>query len=76
VIVTNTFGANAVRLSRFGFKNRVGEINKAAARTAQKAALGKNVCVAGSVGPLRGHGRLDEGKIYEVNRLELFPSRF
>jgi len=52
VIETNTFGANAVRLSRFGFENRVAEINKAAARVARKAGRGKDVCVAGSVGPL------------------------
>jgi len=52
VIETNTFGANAVRLARFGFENRVVEINKAAARIAREAARGKDVCVAGSVGPL------------------------
>jgi methionine synthase / methylenetetrahydrofolate reductase(NADPH) len=52
VIETNTFGANAVRLQRFGFEDRVAEINKAAAQVALKAARGKDVCVAGSVGPL------------------------
>ncbi|MDQ6807904.1 MAG: bifunctional homocysteine S-methyltransferase/methylenetetrahydrofolate reductase, partial [Verrucomicrobiota bacterium] len=52
VIETNTFGANAVRLHRFGFENRVREINGAAAKLARQAAEGKNVCVAGSVGPL------------------------
>src|SRR2546426_907568 len=52
VIETNTFGANAIRLARFGLDNRVAEINKAAARIARAAAHGKNVCVAGSVGPL------------------------
>jgi methionine synthase I (cobalamin-dependent)/5,10-methylenetetrahydrofolate reductase len=52
VIETNTFGGNAVRLSRFGFENRVAEINKAAAKNALDAARGKDVCVAGSVGPL------------------------
>src|SRR6266404_9616148 len=52
VIETNTFGANAVRLARFGFEQRVVEINKAAVRIAQKASRGRNVCVAGSVGPL------------------------
>ena len=52
VIETNTFGANAVRLGRFGLEDRVGEINKEAARLARKAGRGKNVCVAGSVGPL------------------------
>ena len=52
IIETNTFGANAVRLMRFGFENRVGEINKAAVQLARKAARGKEVCLAGSVGPL------------------------
>ncbi len=52
VIETNTFGANAVRLSRFGFENRVSEINHAAAKLAKETAAGKDVCVAGSVGPL------------------------
>jgi len=52
VIETNTFGANAVRLSRFGLENQVGEINRAAVRLARQAARGKDVWVAGSVGPL------------------------
>ena len=52
VIETNTFGANGVRLSRFGFENRVSEFNRAAAKLAKDTAAGKDVCVAGSVGPL------------------------
>jgi homocysteine S-methyltransferase len=52
VIETNTFGANVVRLARFGFENRVREINKAAVALARQAARGKDVCIAGSVGPL------------------------
>jgi methionine synthase / methylenetetrahydrofolate reductase(NADPH) len=52
VIETNTFGGNAVRLARFGFESRVAEFNKAAVRLARQAALQKDVCVAGSVGPL------------------------
>src|SRR5947207_10304336 len=52
VIETNTFGANAARLARFGFEARVREFNQAAARLAREAAVGKDVCVAGSVGPL------------------------
>jgi methionine synthase / methylenetetrahydrofolate reductase (NADH) len=52
IIKTNTFGANAVRLARFGLETRVAEINKAAVRLARDAARGKNTCVAGSVGPL------------------------
>jgi homocysteine S-methyltransferase len=52
VIETNTFGANAVRLERFGFEERVLEINRAAAQLARHAASGKEVVVAGSIGPL------------------------
>lgn len=52
VIETNTFGANAVRLERFGCEDRVAEINRAAAALARQCTRGKNVCVAGSVGPL------------------------
>jgi methionine synthase I (cobalamin-dependent) len=52
VIGTNTFGANAVRLERFGFQDRVAEINQTAAQLAKKAAKGADVYVAGSVGPL------------------------
>ncbi|MFZ1218539.1 MAG: homocysteine S-methyltransferase family protein [Chthoniobacterales bacterium] len=52
VIETNSFGANAVRLGRFGFQERVAEINRAAAKRAQEAAGTADVYVAGSVGPL------------------------
>ena len=52
VIETNTFGGNAVRLERFGFEERVLEINRAAAKLAREAARGKDVVVAGSIGPL------------------------
>src|SRR5262249_2454577 len=52
LIETNTFGANGVRLDRFGFGAKTHEINAAAARLAKEAAYGKDVAVAGSVGPL------------------------
>jgi homocysteine S-methyltransferase len=52
LIETNTFGGNAVRLDRFGFGERTLEINAAAARLAKEAAKGKDVAVAGSIGPL------------------------
>lgn len=52
IIETNTFGANAVRLARYGLENRVNEINWSAAQLAKEAAGGKQVYVAGSVGPL------------------------
>jgi methionine synthase / methylenetetrahydrofolate reductase(NADPH) len=52
VIETHSFGANAVRLDRFGMATRASEINRAAAQVATNVAKGKNVYVAGSVGPL------------------------
>jgi methionine synthase / methylenetetrahydrofolate reductase(NADPH) len=50
IIETNSFGANAVRLARHGFSDRVSEINWQAAQLARQAA--KEAFVAGSVGPL------------------------
>ena len=52
VIKTNTFGANAVRLERFGMEGRVPEFNRAAVAVARSVAKNKDVCTAGSVGPL------------------------
>ena len=52
LIRTNSFGANAARLARFGCERRVGELNWSAAQLARAAAKGKDVIVAGSVGPL------------------------
>jgi len=51
VLETNTFGANHYRLLRHGLEARVPEINKAGVQLA-RAAAGKDVMVAGSVGPL------------------------
>jgi methionine synthase I (cobalamin-dependent)/5,10-methylenetetrahydrofolate reductase len=70
VIETNTFGANPVRLSRFGLDNRVAKINKAAVVLARKAAGGKEICVAGSIGPLgiSSHEAAERG----INRAESF----
>jgi homocysteine S-methyltransferase len=70
VIETNTFGANAVRLERFGMENRVAEINHAAAQLAKKAASGKDVYVAGSVGPLGI--RADEAAARGIDRAQCF----
>src|SRR5438477_4247492 len=52
VVETNTFGANAARLARHGFGERVREINLAGARLAREAAKSFAGWVAGSVGPL------------------------
>ena len=53
VIETNSFGATAHKLRRFGLEERVAEINSAAVKLARKAReiSGKDVFVAGSIGP-------------------------
>ena len=53
VVETNSFGANRVRLARFGLDHQLGEINWRAAQVAKEAVKGKSdIFVGGSVGPL------------------------
>ena len=58
VIETNTFGANAVRLERFGLEGRVWELNVAGVRLAREAVTqvrdkqASEAFVAGAIGPL------------------------
>jgi methionine synthase I (cobalamin-dependent) len=70
VIETNTFGANRVRLDRFGFGEQVRQINAAAARLAQQSTHGKDICVAGSVGPLGITA--DEAQTRDIDRGAVF----
>ncbi len=51
VLETNTFGGNRVRLSAFGFAERLRDINEAGVRLAREAA-GEKAFVAGAIGPL------------------------
>jgi homocysteine S-methyltransferase len=53
IIETNTFGATAHKLRRYGLEDKVSEINGAAVKLARKAReiSGKDVFIAGSVGP-------------------------
>ena len=51
VVETNTFGANELKLARYGLEAKVRDINTRSARLAREAA-GDDVYVAGSVGPL------------------------
>jgi homocysteine S-methyltransferase len=53
VIETNSFGANRLRLARYGLEHQVSEINWKAARLLADAARGKDVYVGGSVSPLQ-----------------------
>ncbi len=70
VIETNTFGANAVRLERFGFEGRVIEINAAAAQLARAASRNRDVLVAGSIGPLGITA--DEAASRRIDRAQCF----
>jgi 5-methyltetrahydrofolate--homocysteine methyltransferase len=51
IIETNTFGANAIKLTDYKLSNKVKEINVAAAKIARKA-IGQKGFVCGSIGPL------------------------
>lgn len=51
IIVTNTFGANRIRLKLYSFENRVREFNTVAVKLAREASHDKNIFVAGSIGP-------------------------
>jgi homocysteine S-methyltransferase len=50
VVESNTFGANALRLEKYGFASRVRELNAAGVRVA-RAAAGKQAHVLGAIGP-------------------------
>jgi methionine synthase I (cobalamin-dependent)/5,10-methylenetetrahydrofolate reductase len=51
ILETNTYGANRLKLTPFGFQEKVGEITRVAARLAREAA-GDGGLVAGAIGPL------------------------
>lgn len=68
IIQTNTFGANYLRLKRFGLEQKIYEINSKAVELARRAAEGK--IVAASVGPL---GELIE-PFGEISKDEAFQS--
>lgn len=64
VIQTNTYGANRVKLARYGYEERVQEFNKAALEIAKRAADGK-VFVIATIGGIRGV-RKSEATLDEV----------
>lgn len=64
LILTDTFGADRVRLGRSGLAERTVELNRKAVELARSAAQGACVYVAGSMGPtgelLQPYGELEE----------------
>lgn len=54
IIQTNTYGANAVKLARYGMENRLRELNSAAVHIAKKAAAPGGQFVLGTIGGIRG----------------------
>ncbi|HEU0076475.1 MAG TPA: bifunctional homocysteine S-methyltransferase/methylenetetrahydrofolate reductase, partial [Longimicrobiaceae bacterium] len=51
IVETNSYGANRLKLSKYGLEDRLRDINVRAAQIA-RAAAGERVCVAGAMGPL------------------------
>ena len=63
IILTSTFGGSEIRLNRSGLEEKHKEINSAAVDLAKKAVDGRQILVAGSMGPLgemlQPYGTLD-----------------
>ena len=75
VILTNSFGANRVKLEQFGLEGDAGELSEAAARIARETA-GDETIVAGSVGPigalLRPYGRLTLNELRDIFKEQIY----
>jgi methionine synthase I (cobalamin-dependent)/5,10-methylenetetrahydrofolate reductase len=73
LIETNTFGANAARLSKHGLQSRVQELNQAAIRLARKSIGQRSIYLAASIGPL---GIADpETELQDIDRADLFKEQ-
>lgn len=66
VIQTNTYGANYIKLARYGLEDSVKKINKAAVQIAKKAA-GKDTFILGTIGGIHG-SRTSIGTKEEIKR--------
>lgn len=60
VIQTNTYGANRIKLARYGLESKVEEINQGAIDVAKRAADGRDVFILGSIGGIRGVRKVEQ----------------
>ena len=80
VIETNTFGANAVRLERFGLEGKVGELNVAGVRLARECVeqmrdkQASDAFVAGAMGPLGVRLGARAGKDAKLSEAEAYAA--
>lgn len=65
IIQTNTYGANAIKLARYGLESKVVEINEAAISIAKKATSNGGPFIVGSIGGIRGV-RKSESTLEEI----------
>lgn len=59
IIQTNTYGANRIKLARYGYENRVLEFNEAALKIAKRAASLDGQYVLATIGGIRGIRKSD-----------------
>ena len=59
VIQTNTYGANRIKLTRYGLESKVVEINEGAIGVAKQAAKNSEVFILGSIDGIRGVRKVD-----------------
>ncbi|MGE7676005.1 bifunctional homocysteine S-methyltransferase/methylenetetrahydrofolate reductase [Lysinibacillus sp. NPDC094403] len=59
IIQTNTYGANAIKLARYGLESRVQQFNEAAITIAKRAAAEDGQFVLGTIGGIRGIRKSD-----------------
>jgi homocysteine S-methyltransferase len=73
-LTTNSFGANPVKLSSYGLKEKTAEINRTAVKIAREIS-NNDIYIAGSAGPLGVYiepiGRLTKAEAKEAFRVQL-----
>jgi len=74
LILTSTFGASSIRLEQAGLADRMVEINHQAVMLARQAAAGRDILVAGSIGPT-GHLIQPLGPLAEEDAVAAFAAQ-